>query len=97
MTLQEKAELAQNDVFRSKIQQAVFKAANYILADSDREFISHKYAEHVQKNVGGAWLNNFVNAVLGDDNINSESPDNDLQNTVNASFDKLAKIHYNNI
>lgn len=97
MTLQEKAELAQNDVFRSKIQQATFKTTGYILADDSREFISHKFAQHIQKNIGGAWLNNFVNAVLVDDTINAESNDEALQYAVDANFDKLAKIHYNNI
>lgn len=97
MTLQEKANLAKDDAFRSKVQQAVFKSAGYILADQSREFVVHKYAEHIKKNIGGAWLNMFVSAVLEDDAITAESPDNDVQYTVDANFDKLAKLHYSNI
>ena len=97
MTLQEKANLAKDDAFRSKIQQAVFKSAGYILADQSKEFVVHKYAEHIKKNIGGGWLNMFVGAVLENDAINPETADEDLQYSVDANFDKLAKLHYSNI
>lgn len=97
MTLQEKAALAQNDDFRSKIQIAVLKSAGYILADPSREFIVQRYSTYITKNIGGGWLNNFVHAALQNDTITAESEDNDIQYAVDANFDKLAKMHYSNI
>lgn len=97
MTLQEKATLAQDNDFRSKIQIAVLRSARFILANEAKEFIVRKFAEYVTKNIGGGWLNNFVHEVLGDDTITPESTDANLQYVVDANFDKLAKLHYSNI
>ena len=97
MTLQEKATLAQDENFRAKIQIAALKSAVYVLADPAREYIAHRFATYVTKNIGGSWLNNFVHVVLQNDTITATSEDNDIQYAVDANFDKLAKMHYSNI
>ena len=96
-TLAERALLAQDNDFRSKVQAGVIKSSSYILADPSREFVVQKYAKHVSNNIGGTWINNFVHAVLVDGTINAETSDENLQYAIDANFDKLAKLHYENI
>ncbi len=96
-TLEQRATLAQDDAFRRKVQAGVIKSATYILADPAREFVSHRYAKHVSNNIGGGWLNSYVNAILIDGTIDDTTTDENLQYAIDANFDKMAKLHYANI
>lgn len=97
MTLQEKAQLAQDEDFRGKIQVSMLIAAGNLLADPLQPFIVKKYASHVVNNIGGSWLNTVVYQVVGNPAIGLTATDSDIQFTVNSNFEKLAEAHYTNI
>lgn len=97
MTYTEKATLAQDNDFRSKIQIAATITAGDKLADDNSPFIVRKYAAHISNNIGGGWLNTMVYYVLANPAIEAAATDADIQFTINENFEKLAEAHYANI
>lgn len=97
MTYTERAELAQDNDFRSKIQVAAIMSASTLMDDETKPFIVRKYASHISNNIGGSWLNTMVYQVLANPAIEATATDADIQFTINTAFEKLAEAHYSNI
>lgn len=96
MNLIDKANLAQDADFRAKVQTAVIKSSADLLNDSSQEFITHQFAKHVRNNIGGNWLNIFVQMVVRD--LTSATPDDtDIVNAINGNYFTVAKEFYRNI
>lgn len=95
LTLTEQYNLAQNDTFQLKVKTATLKAANDILAGTDRSSYLINYAQVVVLNpTGNDWINSISHGVTTNVAIDENSTDSDIQFTVNSLFVKYAKAYY---
>jgi len=91
MSLLDQYALANNPEFRQKVRTATIISANQIAAAIDQPTWNYTFANEVIKNPNGGWIDSMVFQVVANPAITAESPDGDIQFTVNSNFEKVAK------
>lgn len=90
-SLYTKDTLAINQVFRQRVKSATIIAANQIAASTTDSVWNYTLANEIIKNPDGGWISSMTYQVVANPAISYESSDGDIQFTVNANFEKVAK------
>ncbi len=89
-TYLERAQLAENDTFRLRVQIAMVTAAGNILADPTHEEEFSFAGRIVTEPNSKYFIDMFSYQVIANPAINGQSSDSDIAFTVNSNFTKLA-------
>jgi hypothetical protein len=94
-TSAERDSVAQTAPFQKKVRMATLKAANNILADPQQAVYTLNYGQVIiSEPTGAGWLNALSYGCMSNPAINYDSPDSDIEFTVNSLFVKYAKAYY---
>lgn len=94
-TVNERDSVTNTVAFQKKVKLKALSAANDLLADPAQAEYTKRYAQLIITNPDGAgWLTALCYGVMNNPTVNWNSPNADIQFTVNSIFIKYAKAYY---
>lgn len=86
----ERYALTQHEGLRNQVRMATIKAANAVLSAPEREDEFPFCYLVIKEPLSTYWLDQLMFSVVTNEQINEESPDNDVEFQVNSVFQRHA-------
>ena len=94
-TVNERDSVTNTIAFQKKVKLKALSAANDLLADTAQAEHTKRYAQLIiTEPTGNGWLTALSYGVMNNPAINYNSPESDIQFTINSIFIKYAKAYY---
>ena len=87
--------LAVNNNFKQRVKSATILAVQQLASDTTQKSYILSYCNQIINNPDGGWISAITYQVVANPVINYNSPDGDIQFTVNSNIDKVARAYSN--